>query len=217
MVFKQLLTQCAYYEVFFHPAEISTLFVSFVCISIVHLTLIEPATQFLAMAKFANNHPYIFEHPQQAYWLSLLQFVTVMMIEFANIFLLLCTSDTIDLIGNFVAMVIVSEFDGYVYESMKEEPLKKLLDEEFTEETFQVRHTTSRKCSEDEVASCPDDEVRPLKVLWSARSWQNKAERTLYKIFRAYYVSFYYYFLPFLSMILATFMPVYFQPTIICT
>lgn len=136
MVFKQLLTQCAYYEVFFHPAEISTLFVSFVCISIVHLTLIEPATQFLAMAKFANNHPYIFEHPQQAYWLSLLQFVTVMMIEFANIFLLLCTNDTIDLIGNFVAMVIVSEFDGYVYESMKEEPLKKLLSEEFTKETF---------------------------------------------------------------------------------
>lgn len=67
------------------------------------------------------------------------------------------------------------------------------------------------------MASCPDEEVRPLKVLWSARSWQNKAERTVYKIFRAYYVSFYYYFLPFLSMILATFMPVYFQPNITCT
>jgi hypothetical protein len=209
MVFRQLIGQCGYWEVLFHPPEISTLFVSFVCISIVHLTLIEPVTQFLAMAKFANNHPYIFEHPQQAFWLSMLQFITVTGIEFANVFLLLCTNDTIDLISNFVAMVIVSEFDGYVYESMKEEPLKKLLNEEFTEEAFIIRHTTSLKCGETEEATSPDEESRLLKVTWGARSCQNKVERTIYKIFRAYYVSFYYYFLPFLSMIVATFIPVY--------
>lgn len=44
MVFRQLIGQCGYWEVLFHPPEISTLFVSFVCISIVHLTLIEPVT-----------------------------------------------------------------------------------------------------------------------------------------------------------------------------
>ena len=49
------------------------------------------------------------------------------MVELANISVLLLTDNTIDLISNFVAIVIVAEFDSFVFHSMKDEPFKKLL------------------------------------------------------------------------------------------
>jgi len=60
------------------------------------------------------------------------------------------TPDVIDMIGNFVALVVIAEFDNYVFCSMKDEPLKKLIEAEFTEKVFLIEHTTSKKCSEDE-------------------------------------------------------------------
>jgi hypothetical protein len=56
-----------------------------------------------------------------------------MFIEFDNIMVLLCTTDTLSLIGNFVSLVIVSQFDDFVYASMKDDPSKILIQAEFTE------------------------------------------------------------------------------------
>lgn len=60
MTFKELVMTCSYYSVFFLNTEITELLVGFVCISILHLSLIETSQQYLAMAKFCINHPYLF-------------------------------------------------------------------------------------------------------------------------------------------------------------
>lgn len=50
--------------------------------------------------------------------------------------------------SNFVALVIIAEFDVFVYASMKDEPLKQLIEREFTEKVFKIQHTTSKKANE---------------------------------------------------------------------
>lgn len=62
--------------------------------------------------------------------------------------MLLCTGDTLDLIGNFVSLVIIAEFDDYVYASMRGELLKILVEKEFTEQVLKIQHTSSKKCPE---------------------------------------------------------------------
>lgn len=66
-------------------------------------------------------------------------------------------------------MIIVASFDEFVFASMKEEPLKRLLSLQFTENVLQIRHTTSKKCKEDELYTDQQGKVRPLKVSWKNR------------------------------------------------
>lgn len=69
-----------------------------------------------------------------------------MTIELGNIIVLLCTTDTLSIIGNFVTLVIVAEFDNYVFGSMKDESFRLLVGTEFTEKVLIIEHTSSRKC-----------------------------------------------------------------------
>jgi hypothetical protein len=119
---------------------------------------------------------------------------------------LLCTSSTLDLIGNFVSLVIIAEFDEYVFASMKDEPFKLLVEREFTDKVFEIQHTTSKKAGAEEQSTSLDGEgeTRPLKVQFKKRTCGNATMYVLYKIFRAYFVSIYFYFLPFTSMLIGT-------------
>jgi hypothetical protein len=98
------------------------------------------------------------------------------MIEIANNFVLIMTNDTISIISNFVSLVIIAEFDNYVFASMKGESFRKLIEKDFTEKVFIVAHTSSKKCGEEELSEIKDDEgeFRPLKVTWTSRSCGNK-------------------------------------------
>jgi len=138
-----------------------------------------------------------------------LQYFISITIEVANIGVLLMTTDAISMISNFVAIVIVAEFDNFVYQSMKDEPFKKLVTTQFTEEVFRIRHTSSKKCSELERSDERDEigELRPLKVSWRKRS--NKCAKVFYKANRVFYISFYFYFFPFIAMIINGCLPVF--------
>lgn len=47
--------------------------------------------------------------------MCIVQFMTIQMIEIANIGLLLFTNGTVNLVSNFVALAVVAEFDEFVY------------------------------------------------------------------------------------------------------
>ena len=70
--------------------------------------MIDTTTSSLTMMKFCINHPYKFQRPYYAFCIILVQFFAQMMIEFANVLLLLCTSDVISMISNFVSLVILT-------------------------------------------------------------------------------------------------------------
>ena len=114
------------------------------------------------------------------------------------------------MISNFVAIEIVANFDEFVYSSMSEEPFKLLLEERFTTDAFRVSHTTSKKCREDEMSDVKmlnSEEYRPLKVRWIDRTPKFNFFRVIYFICRLYFVCFYFYFIPFTSVMLSCIFP----------
>lgn len=167
------------------------------------------------MMKFACNHSYKFHH----FWLSFicgfLQATSCLTVEAANIGVLCGANDTIDIVFNFIALAIIAEFDNYVFGSMNGEGLRELISEEFTEKYIVVSHTTSKLCSETEKSDVQDEdgEYRPLRVTWRSRSCCNAFCFMLYKIMRSFYVSIFFYFMPFSAVILSTLLPLFWRGT----
>lgn len=89
--------------------------------------MIEDINSFLKLMKFAVNNPYRFETSNQAFIVAWVNFVGNNLIELANVFVLLSTGDTLSLIGNFVSLVVISQFDNFVYLSMSDDPCKVLI------------------------------------------------------------------------------------------
>lgn len=118
---------------------------------------------------------------------------------------------------NFIALAIVAEFDNYVYESLKNESIKVLVEKRFYKKVVVINHTTSKKCSTEELSTQKDDdgEFRPLRVTYQSRTLLNKILFSIYKFLRSFYVSLFYYFLPFSSIMISTLYPIafrFFQP-----
>jgi hypothetical protein len=62
---------------------------------------------------------------------------------------------------------------------------------------------------ESNVVNPETGEKRPLKVTFKSRSCGNKCGYITYKIFRFYFVSFYFYFEPYVVFIVLFFVPMY--------
>jgi hypothetical protein len=210
MVFIELCTQPSYFCPFFTSMKGAEWFVGFICITMLHLQIIDTASRYLRMGKFAINHDYFFENPGEAFCLCILVFLTTQAIENCNMLLLLMTTDTVNMISNFVAIQIVSVFEDFVYFSMSEEPMKLILNLQLYERTFVIRHTSSKKCQSDEI--CPPNlglagEQRPLKISFAGRQRAFQLYRAIYLALRTYFVAIYFYFLPSVAVMVAMLVP----------
>jgi hypothetical protein len=65
--------------------------VRFVCITILHLSLIDTTYNYLNMMKFVTNHPYRFQSQGQTFVSSATSFFVTVLIEITNSLVLLCT------------------------------------------------------------------------------------------------------------------------------
>ena len=117
----------------------------------------------------------------------------------------------VDIVYNFIALAIIAEFDDFVYSSLKNESLKCLVDEKVTKHVLVVQHTTSKLCASDERTMKVKDgegELRFMKIEYENRSRTNKCLYCVYKFMRAFYVSFYFYFYPFIAILLTCLIPI---------
>jgi hypothetical protein len=185
----------------------------FICATILHLSLVDEVSAGLEMMKYASNHPYKFTHFEIAWFSGFLQTVSCLGVELANIGVICGASDTISIVFNFIALAIIAEFDNYVFSSMKNESFKVLTEKEFCERVFIVAHTTSKKCCSEELSTEKDEDgnFRPLKINIMSRGWLNLILFSFYKILRTFYVSVFYYFLPFTSIIMSTAVPLLYR------
>lgn len=62
-----------------------------------------------------------------------------------------------------------------------------------------------------EVEKDEDGNPRPLKITFKSRTSLNKCFYVAYRAFRALYISFMFYFLPFFAIIVSTIFPQYFK------
>lgn len=202
-------------QLFTIPVSVFILFGRFICATILHLSLVDEVTKGMTNLKFCINHDYMFANPNQAAVTCLLQTVIVIMVEIVNIEIILTSIYPTDIVYNFIALAIIAEFDDFVYQSLRSESLKKLIDSDVCEKILIIRHTSSKKCKDHELSDIVDEngDLRPLKISWKTRNCTNKFFYCFYRVLRTFYVSVYFYFLPFMSIILTCFLPIYIQIT----
>lgn len=87
--------------------------------------------------------------------------------------------------------------------------MKLLIEEEVTDAFLVIRHTTSKKCKIEELTTVETEEgdFMPLKLQFGKRSCCNKCFWIQYKCLRVFYVSVYFYFMPFFCIMLSCLIP----------
>jgi hypothetical protein len=101
--------------------------------------------------KYALNHVWRFEDWKIAYLAGLLQATIIIFIEFVNFLAILTSFTVLDVVMNFLALVVISEFDDFFYCSLRDEPLKELLIDPCFCELLMIERTSSRRANLDSV------------------------------------------------------------------
>jgi hypothetical protein len=129
------------------PANIFITFARFICATVLHVSLIDEISHGMMMMKFVCNHQYKFKLYWVAWICGFCQAMSCLLVEIANIGVLNGANDTIDIVFNFIALAIITDFDNLVFSSMKGEVFRELITEDFTSDVLRISHTTSKKCS----------------------------------------------------------------------
>ena len=83
-----------------------------------HYILTDETKQGLAMMKFANNHWWKFDNWFAAYMVGFTQMIYVVLVEIFNISILTTNTTILDVIMNFLAIVVLTEFDNFFFKSV---------------------------------------------------------------------------------------------------
>ena len=109
---------------------------------------------------------------------AMMQFFGAVFTETINILAICYLENTKEVIMNFIALGVIAEIDNYYLSALPPSELKKRL-----EDPFEIKILS-----------------RELKFV--DRDLKTKIVRCIYKFFRVFEVSFYYYFTPFIVLIL---------------
>ena len=180
--------------------------------------------------KFAVNHWWKFNNYRVAFYAGLLQTTTIMYVEIVNITVILIQHSIIEIVMNFMAIVVISQFGNFFYLAFTEREWKEVITEKKYEKLLIIQTTTSyvarykidgnkikpQKCEREwieEETDFPNEgaEAKPrlptyIRIeFFGDRTCCNKLLYLLYKIFRLFYVVFWFYFLlllqPFLAIV----------------
>ena len=77
--------------------------------------------------KFAMNHKWKFPHWLRAYLVGLTQFLIVVLMESVNMTILMSNQTVLEIVINFLALVVISEFDDFLFSTLRQDPFTKLV------------------------------------------------------------------------------------------
>ena len=174
--------------------------------------------------KYSLNQHYKFSNCSVVFFVYFFRFIIILGIEIANIWVIV-NSDTIqEVICNFVALTAITQFDDFFYENITDDEFKGYLDTKKDEirRCFRIETTTSwQSDGKDEFKDYVDDRTNlknnegekliKIKVLRCGDSFWRGIGFVVYKFLRVVYVSTWYYFAPFLAIILSYVVPLYTQ------
>ena len=92
-----------------------------------HLIMNTDNKQGHRMMKYALNHPWKFRASNVAYIIGLIQSIVSVFSEFISIAILLSTRTYIDAVKDFIALVVINDFDNMIFNYLKDEKLSKLI------------------------------------------------------------------------------------------
>ena len=79
------------------------------------------------MMKFALNHPWKFESYIGAFFVGFMQAMVVISNELINLAVLNTNNTIMDILMNFLALVIISDFDDYFFVTVSSDPMAMLI------------------------------------------------------------------------------------------
>ena len=82
----------------------------------------------MKMMKYATNHPWKFRSVLSAWLVGFSQFFMVICVEAINLIILVSNETVMDVIMNFLALVIIADFDDYFAQTLFDNPIFKMLD-----------------------------------------------------------------------------------------
>ena len=133
-------------EVLFYDTEVWytyanshwVVFARFLCGIVLHVTLSGEFQQGLKNMKYAVNHDWKFESYQIAWLCGWMQAFNVIIVELVNFAALLTNFEIIEIIRNFLALVVISQFDEYFFGAIKNDPLAEIVDGDDHYEKFLI-------------------------------------------------------------------------------
>lgn len=128
------------------PSSVWIVSARFICCVILHMSLQDELRTGLSIMKFTLNHSYRFDDARIAFLSGFLQTVMIMVVETVNVMAILSASTVLDIVMNFMALAIISEFDDTFYGALGDEDEgKKVLVEENFKELLKITRTTSKE------------------------------------------------------------------------
>ncbi len=99
----------------------------FVCAIFLHISLADELNQSFLLMKYATNHHWKFYSWFNAFMVGFFQMVIILSVEIVNMMVLLTNPTVMETIMNFLALVIISDFDDYFFITVNWSPLSKLI------------------------------------------------------------------------------------------
>ena len=125
------------------PETMWIVFARFICGIVLHVSLSAELQQGMKMMKYAVNHPWKFVDYRLAYSIGLMQTAVVITVEVVN-FVALITNDTVlDIVMNFLALVVIAEFDDFFYSASKMVAYQDVITEPLYDDFLIVQTTSS--------------------------------------------------------------------------
>lgn len=91
----------------------------FLCAIFLHIVLLNPLRQAFDMMKYAVNHPWKFSSWYKAFRIGSMHMCVIISTEVINLSFTLIQNSIVEVIGYFVAILIVSSFDEYLFLTVK--------------------------------------------------------------------------------------------------
>ena len=110
-----------------YPRDLQIVLCRFLCAIFLHVYMVDEIKQGLNFMKHALNHPWKFRNWKVAFLIGFLQAMIIVLVETVNLAVLLTNNTILDIIMNFLALVIIAEFDDYFFMTVRNEPLGKLI------------------------------------------------------------------------------------------
>ena len=101
-----------YYEALTLPANSEVIvFARFFCAVVLHIYMNPEIEQSFLLMKYALNHFWKFRFPGFAFGVGFMQMAVTLSVELVNLVVLNTNHSIMDIIMNFLALVIIAEFD----------------------------------------------------------------------------------------------------------
>lgn len=192
-----------------YPTSMGIVIARFFCGIILHMSLQEELYSGLDKMKFSLNHHYRFENYLIAFLSGLLQTLSILAIEVVNFIMILTTQTYLDVVMNFMALLIISEFDDSFYSALGKTPVKEIIETpENYEDLYKITRTSCRFASATDENKNEDDTVPAsmekndyFGITFVSRGPVRMALRLIYKVFRVLLISLWFYFMPFVAML----------------